>query len=69
MRTSKVKILWDFQIQTDKLVMAIQADMVVVDEHQRTAVVLDVAIWCDSTNRKKELKKLEKHQLLKEELE
>ena len=55
-----VKILRDFQIQTDKLLIANQPDTVVVDKHQRTAVVVDVAILRDGNIRKKEHEKLEK---------
>ena len=64
----RVKILLDFQIQTDKLVMANQPDVVVVDKHQRTAVVVDVAVPRDGNIRQKEHEKLE-IPLLKEELE
>ena len=39
-----VKILWDFQIQTDKMVTANQPDIVVVDKHQGTALVIEAAI-------------------------
>ena len=58
----QVKILWDLQIQTNKLVMANQPDIVVVDKHQRTAVVVDVTITSNSNIRKKEHEKLEKYQ-------
>ncbi|XP_054913489.1 uncharacterized protein LOC129377515 [Poeciliopsis prolifica] len=66
---ARAKILWDFQIQTDKMVMANQPDIVVVDKHQRKAVVVDVAIPSDCNIRKKEHEKLEKYQGLREELE
>ena len=65
----RVKILWDFEIQADKLVMANQPDTLVVDKHQRTAVVVNVAILTDSNIRKREHKKHEKCRRLKEELE
>ena len=52
----QVKILLDFQIQTDKLVMNNQPD-IVVDEHQRTAVVVNEAIPRDGNIRKKEQEK------------
>ena len=39
-----IKIPWDLQIQTYKLVMTNQPDIVEVDKHQRTAVVVDLAI-------------------------
>lgn len=51
--------LWDFQIQTDKMVMANQPNIVVVDKQQKTAVVVDVAIPSDSNIKKKEHEKLE----------
>ena len=57
----QVKLLWDFQIQNDKLVMANQPDIVVVDKHQRTAVVVDVAILNYSNIGKKEHEELEKY--------
>ena len=49
--------------------MANQADIVVVDKHQRTAVMVDVAIQSDGNIIKKEHEKLKKYQGLKEELE
>nr|XP_033500547.1 ornithine decarboxylase-like [Epinephelus lanceolatus] len=42
------KILWDFQIQTDKQVMANQLDMVLIDQQKKKAVVIDVAIPNDT---------------------
>ncbi|TWW81593.1 hypothetical protein D4764_01G0014080, partial [Takifugu flavidus] len=65
----KGQILWDFQIQTHKMVVAKQPDIMVVDKHQKTVVVIDVAIPNDSNIRKKENEKLEKYQALKEEIE
>ncbi|CAI5636064.1 unnamed protein product [Oreochromis niloticus] len=65
----RAKILWDFQMQTDKMVVANQPDIVVVDKQKKTAVVIDVAVPNDSNIRKKEHEKLEKYQGLREELE
>ncbi|KAK7929498.1 hypothetical protein WMY93_005893 [Mugilogobius chulae] len=65
----RAKILWDFQIQTDRMVMANQPDIVVVDKEQRRAVVVDVAIPSDGNIRRKEHEKLERYQGLREELE
>ncbi|TWW67366.1 hypothetical protein D4764_02G0004070 [Takifugu flavidus] len=65
----QAKILWDFQIQTDKMMVTNQPDIVMVDKHQKTVVVIDVAIPSDSNIRKKEHEKLEKYQGLKEEIE
>ncbi|KAM6449746.1 uncharacterized protein PHA67_017094 [Liasis olivaceus] len=63
MENNRAKILWDFQIQTDRPII------MVVDKDQKTAVVIDVAVPSDSNIRKKEYEKLEKYQGLKEELE
>lgn len=40
----RVKILWDFQIQTNKMVIPNQTDIVIIDKKPRTAVAIDVAI-------------------------
>ena len=37
------KILWDSQIQTNKLVLTDQPDIVLIDKQERKAVVIDVA--------------------------
>ena len=62
------KILWDFQIKTDKILVANQLDIVVVDKQEKKAVVVGVAISSDSNIRKEEHEKLKKYQDLKQEL-
>jgi len=57
---NQAKILWDFQIQTDKLVMASQPDIVLVHKLKKKTVVIDVAIPSNRDIKKKEHKKLEK---------
>lgn len=37
----RAKIPWDFQIQTDKMSMSDKPDIVVVEELQKKAVVID----------------------------
>lgn len=64
---NQAKILWDFQLQMDKLVMSNQLDIVVVDTQRKTAIETDVAIPSDSNNRMRDLEKLEKYLGLKEE--
>ena len=39
----QAKILWDFQIQTGKLMTGNQMDIVLIDKQQKKAVVRDVA--------------------------
>ena len=62
----KAKVLWDVHIQTNRLQMANQPHIVVVDK-QKKSVVIDNSI--DSNTRKKQHKKLGKYQGLREELE
>ncbi|TWW61030.1 hypothetical protein D4764_05G0011200 [Takifugu flavidus] len=80
LENKQAKILWDFQIKTDKMVVTKQLlerikfvirspTVVVIEKHQKTVVVIDVAIPSDSNIRKKEHEKLEKYQELKEEIE
>ncbi len=38
----QAKILWDFKIQTDKLVMANQPEIVLINKQQNMAVVIEV---------------------------
>ena len=66
---SRAKLLWDFQTQTDRKVLANQPDIVVIDKQKKEAVVIDIAVPSDSNIKNKEYKKLEKYQGLKEELE
>ena len=65
----QAKILWDFQIKTDKLVMANQPDIVLIDKKQQKAVVIDIVIPSDSNIWRKDHEKIDIYQGLKEELE
>ena len=44
--------LWDFQIQTDKLVMANQLDIVLTDKQQKKALVIDLERRSERSERK-----------------
>ena len=55
------KILSDFQIEDDKMAVAYQLGIVVVDKWNKKAVLVDVVISSDINIRKKEHEKLEKH--------
>ncbi len=46
-RNDQAKIIWDFQMQKDKMVVTNQPDIVIVDKQQKKAVVIDVAISSD----------------------
>ena len=59
---NRTKLQRDFQIQTDRRVLANQPDIVAVDKQRKEAVVMDVAVPSDSSIKKKEYEKLEKYQ-------
>ena len=62
------KILWDFTIQCDRKIEARRPDIIFVDKKERGVVIIDVAIPGDDRVKDKELGKLEKSQLLKDEI-
>ena len=61
------KILWDFTIQRDRRVEARRPDIVLLIR-KREIVIIDVAIPGDDRVKDKELEKVEKYQLLKDEI-
>ena len=64
----RYKILWDFNIQCDNVVEARRPDIVVVDKKGKEVKIIDVAIPGDSRVRSKEQEKIEKYQLLRDEM-
>ena len=63
------KILWDFTIQCDrKIEAARRPDIVFIDKKEREVVIIDVTIPGDDRVKDKELEKVEKYQLLKDEI-
>ena len=54
------KILWDFSIQTDRVIEAWRSDLVVVDKKRRTCKTIDFAIPGDSRIEGKK-EKIEKY--------
>ena len=61
------KILWDFTVQCERKIDAKRPDIVFIDKKEREVVIIDVAIPGDDRVKGKELEKLEKYQLLKDE--
>ena len=62
------KILWDFTIQCDRKIEARRPDIVVIDKKEREVVIIDVAIPGDDRVKDKELEKVEKYELLTDEI-
>ena len=65
------KMLLDFTVQCDRKIEARRPDIVLnywIDKRDREVVIIDVAIPGDDRVKDKELEKLEKYQLLKDEI-
>ena len=67
--TEQVKVLWDFEIRTDRIVTARRPDLLVIDKQEKTAKIIDVAVPLDKNVRDKEGEKVEKYQDLKLEIQ
>ena len=68
MESENFKILWDFTVQGDGKIETRRPDIVFIDKKEREVVITDVAIPGDDRVKDKELEKLEKYQLLKDEI-
>ena len=62
------KILWDSIVQCDRKIEARKPDIVFIDKKERVVIITDLAIPGDDRVKGKELEKLEKYQLLKDEI-
>ena len=67
--TEEVKILWDFEIRTDRVIPARRPDIVVLDKEERKLTIIDVAVPSDANIKDKETEKITKYQDLKIELQ
>ena len=68
MESETFKILRDFIVQCDRKIEARRPDIVFTDKKEREVVIVNVAIQGDDRVKDKELEKLEKYQLLKNEI-
>jgi hypothetical protein len=64
----KVKILWDVNIYTDRVIQARRPDIVVVDKCEKRVTLIDMAVPADKNILEKEKEKVIKYQDLKMEL-
>ena len=62
------KILWDMNIQCDRVIEARRPDIVFANKTENSAQIIDVAIPGDSRVLDKEVEKIEKYQMLKDEI-
>ena len=68
-KNDHAKIFWDFSIQTDKHLLHNRPDIVLINYKEQTGLIIDIAVPRDENIQDKELKKIDKYQSLKIELE
>ena len=64
----QVKILWDFNIQTDHVIQHRRPDVVLLDKTKKMCHLIDIAVPGDTRVASKEMEKIEKYQDLAREL-
>ena len=69
MENEDYKLLYDFNIRTDKKISARRPDIVVVDKNERRTTLIDVECTRDENVEDKEIEKVNKYQDLKSELQ
>ena len=65
----RCKLLWEFTIQTDKLLEHRRPDIVVIDKEKKECILIDLAVPGDQNITAKELEKITKYQDLLIEIE
>ena len=62
------KLLWDFDTQTDHLILARRPDLIIINKKRRTCKILDVAVPAYHRIKLKESEKKDKYLNLAREL-
>lgn len=65
----KVKILWDFEIRTDRRIQCRRPDIITIDKEKGEALIVDIAIPEDRNLMTKEREKIDKYQDLRLEIQ
>ena len=59
-----LKLLWDFDIQTDHLISVRRPDLIIINKKKRTCKIVDFVVPADHRLKLKEIKKMDKYQTL-----
>ena len=68
MESDEVKLLWDFMIQCDHMIVHRKPDIVVLEKGSRKCLIIDVAIPGDTRIASKEEEKIEKYKALSQDI-
>ena len=69
LENERCKLLWDFDLKTDRVISARRPDLLIVDKESREATIIDVAVPGDSRVASKETEKQTKYRDLAIELQ
>ena len=61
LENEKIKLLWDFSIQTDKTVNANKPDIIIINKQQQETTIIDIAVPNDNNIMKKRSEKIDKY--------
>ena len=67
-QNEKIKVLWDINIQCEKLIEARRPDLIVIDKKEQKGIIIDIAVPTDVIVDQKEKEKVETYQDLKREI-
>ena len=68
LESEKVKILWDFDMQTDRVIEHRRPDILLINKETNECFIIDIAVPADYNIDKKEFEKISKYSELKVEL-
>ena len=68
MKNEKCKILWDFTIQTDRLIGARRSDITIINKETRESQLIDIACPGDNKVAEKEDETISKYRELAREV-
>ena len=63
-----VKLLWDFQVQTDHVIPARRPDILILKKKESTAIIIDISVPGDTRIKDTEEAKILKYQDLRREI-
>ena len=67
-RNEEVKVLWDINVQCDKVVETRKPDIILIDKKEQKGIIINIVVPADVRVGEKEREKMEKYQDLKREI-
>ena len=61
MENEEVKVLWDINVQCDKVIETRRTDIILIDKKERKGIIIDIAVPADVRVGEKEWEKMEKY--------